>query len=230
MKLMLIFILLPMAAMAEIMDTGCESSKACFMKPDGCTLGTDCTYFMSYADNGVDGVDFEIWADLSSTGGVGWAAVGISTDTVMGDDGVLMCRNPDNDNAADVTNSVNVGELNSITDTSGISNASVSVVSQMMECTFTSVYTIDGETTNFDLGGATSYYLFMGTGDITSGVELEHSVIPWVSSEVVDIGSVNNLIATEGESDSHVDDGATTSIPAVTLVLAVCSLVMALFH
>ncbi|XP_077867044.1 DOMON domain-containing protein FRRS1L-like [Saccoglossus kowalevskii] len=154
--------------MAAVSDEGCGTNKACFKSPEGCTLGTDCTFFLSYVNNAdMSAVDFGIMADRSGTSGSGWVAVGFSTDTSMGDDSVVMCVKPASGEGA-VQTAFNTGHSISLTGTDGLSNGVVTVTNNILECSFTRDYSIDGNVNFYDIE-STSYYFLIGTGPMASG-------------------------------------------------------------
>ncbi|XP_002736753.1 DOMON domain-containing protein FRRS1L-like [Saccoglossus kowalevskii] len=229
MSLMLICALLPVVAMAAVSNAGCGSTKACFKSPEGCTLYTDCTFFLSYVDNAeMSAVDFEMLADRSGTDGSGWAGVGFSTDKSMGSDSVVMCMKPASEEGA-VQTAFTTGTTNALTGTDGLSNGVVTVTNNILECSFTRNYSINGNANFYDIE-STSYYFLIGTGPITSGTPTEHEDYPCASDMKLDITSKDDIMCSDAHHSSEESNNVAIMSPAAHLIIFMCGLVMALFY
>ncbi len=70
---------------------GCDDIKGCVGVPSGCVATRDCELAMSYAGVTADNYVFEALAKVDPTD-LQYVAVGLSTDALMGDDNVVICR------------------------------------------------------------------------------------------------------------------------------------------
>ncbi|XP_012938630.1 ferric-chelate reductase 1 [Aplysia californica] len=170
-------------------DPGCGRTKGCFTN---CQTSDVCTYSISWVP-GNNTVSFKF---IYLMGGQTdqWIAIGLSHDTVMGDDNVLECVS-DGDRVF-IRTSYNRDKINEYPDdkTAALSEMKGSVVDDILTCSFQRQNKYPREARVFDLH--TPYYLFVAFGEaLAGGNKFPHSYIelPHVSSKKISFLSVNEV-------------------------------------
>ncbi|CAG5118787.1 unnamed protein product [Candidula unifasciata] len=179
----------PNSAFSTIsIDPDCGKSKGCY---HNCKAGDPCSYFFSWTYE-IDQVHFEFLYHSSSSADQ-WIALGLSRDTIMGDDSVLECVAEDGQ--VHVRTSYNNGQANEYPGdkSAAISDAKGSVIDGVLACSFIRKSSYPEEKRVFDL--SLPYYLMVATGTAVSGNKLPHSYekLPEVSAEKVSLQQVASI-------------------------------------
>ncbi|BFZ17110.1 hypothetical protein BsWGS_20149 [Bradybaena similaris] len=169
-------------------DPDCGKSKGCY---HNCQDGDPCNYFIGWT-YGTDKVHF-LFLYHSSSNSDQWIALGLSHDTVMGDDSVLECVAENG--KVHVRTSYNNGKANEypVDKTAGLSEAEGSVTNGLLACSFSRKTAYPEEKRVFDL--SLPYYLMVATGDAVSGNKSPHSYerLPKVSADKVSLQQVTSI-------------------------------------
>jgi len=194
---------------------GCGQTKVCMHSPINCT-SPNCTALATWRRSTVEGfVDFELMGKSD-----GWVALGLSNNTLMGDDSVIHCVvNSSNNNAAQAAYSYNYkteadlynGPIPAVEVSTTLVNTSATYTNGEIHCRFSRRIEADG-TKVFTLNS--SYYLFLGYGPASNGVINMHYKFPLVSSSTIniiqtssDLSSINSLTTSSSQSTSGDESG-----------------------
>ncbi|XP_015930651.1 putative ferric-chelate reductase 1 homolog isoform X1 [Parasteatoda tepidariorum] len=149
---------------SQSMYSSCFATKGCFGYPSGCIPRTDCEILLSYV-NRDDGIYFQMHGYLEPNT---YMAMGISTDSLMGDDTVTECFRQGS--MVHARESWNNGGQKSNGHTRELPRSSYDgeYRNGLTTCSWTERYIKDAYDRSFNLANST-YYLLLAKGPITNG-------------------------------------------------------------
>ncbi|ELT97279.1 hypothetical protein CAPTEDRAFT_223351 [Capitella teleta] len=222
-------------------SVGCGSSKGCFLYPRFCG-SVKCTSAVSYQVMGDDRVKFEMFAKSN-----GYISLGLSKDTLMGDDLTLTCFM--SNGVGKIQFGYNPKHYNVKHSAAEISDVQISSEDGFIYCSFVTPKTMtlthydrkhnaDGshvEPPEFtkvtkQMNLDEENYLLLAVGDVyqgTSDVPMKHIVLPVVSTKPVRVAAVNGSETVYGTGLSlYVKSHAILGLIS-WFFLAICGMIIA---
>ncbi|XP_045189026.2 putative ferric-chelate reductase 1 isoform X2 [Mercenaria mercenaria] len=179
-------------------DSGCGTTVGCFHDCSGDT----CSFLLTWLENG-DDIDMTFSCARSETDP--YCAIGLSSNTKMGDDSVFECLSTSG--TAQVYVSYNSGYSNSRLDQNqyGLSSITTSYSNGLLTCNFKRKKTFTlaagrkkraatSSSTYFDMNS--DWYLLYAYGTNSGGTIGKHTSAPLVSTVTADFQSVEDISAT----------------------------------
>ncbi|XP_021366826.1 ferric-chelate reductase 1-like [Mizuhopecten yessoensis] len=165
-------------------DPACGVTKGCF--PDCKVSG--CSFLVTWVTIDDQNIEFEISADVSA-GSNNWVAIGFSADKKMGSDSIVACVSSGGVVSAQsgYNTKKSYGSLTPVD--LGLSSVSGSMVNSVLNCKFTRMTNITGQSSFFDI--RQKWRLFFAYGPFASGNLQRHSQNPIVSVGTVDFMSTD---------------------------------------
>ncbi|XP_076034442.1 putative ferric-chelate reductase 1 homolog [Oratosquilla oratoria] len=167
---------------------GCGFSKGCFGLPDGCEEKDRCNMLVTYSKVS-DGFAFELFGKST-----GYMAFGLSFDTLMGDDSVVVCRNLDGH--PDVVMTWNSGRGNSILVNAqyGLRDPQAAAIDGHIYCRFVREAQTETYGKIFDLDKS-RFHIMMAKGELGFNGYLTHHDTRTVSRSTASLAEFENLTA-----------------------------------
>ncbi|KFM66711.1 putative ferric-chelate reductase 1-like protein, partial [Stegodyphus mimosarum] len=153
---------------SHTMYDNCFVSKGCLGYPPGCVNRGDCEVLLSYA-NDVDGIAFKMYGFLEPQT---YMAMGLSTDSRMGDDAVTECFRQGSSVIA--RESWNNGKSNAANRELPREKYNAEFTNGLTSCSWTAKYIQESYGRRFDLANST-YYLLLAKGPMKNGKLSYHS-------------------------------------------------------
>ncbi|XP_053549697.1 putative ferric-chelate reductase 1 [Bombina bombina] len=198
----------PTVMSAQITNITCASQKFCFSDPPDCNPDNNSCLFMSSVPS-TDGFVFEMSGPTS-----GYLAIGFSDDKYMGNDDIYICTR-NSSGIITVQQAFSTGRVSpTLRNTSSVESAEASYVDGVLKCLFITQSSIS---TQARASTASSYYIFLANGPSqANGQILEHTQIPLITENKVDLSSFASSSAQTGTSPVILVHGALMLIAWMT--------------
>ena len=168
--------------------TGCGSDKGCLGYPEGCVDSFDCTMLFTY--KGV--TESTYYVELQGFQEP-YVAFALSEDTLMGEDAVIACTEQSVRRYWNVEGNSSLYDSNP---TLGITNATMTLESAILTCTFYLQASFDivlkDSTFTYDLNNK-EYNILMARGPTANDVIGPHTEKANVTSEAISLANFNNF-------------------------------------